>query len=196
MRLLLWSVKCALAACLAALPACAQPAAGMPPAWEVSKQLDSLTQRIERLKTALDRVHPGEWASKGAPSAYADQGSRIQAELGYLLGSSKALAASPEKLTVALDTFFRMESTDALLRSYVEGVRRYQNEALAEMLLSLVRDCSADRESLRVYIVELASTREREFKIADEEAARCRSGPARLPRPSAAKPSDKAKEQR
>jgi hypothetical protein len=196
MRLLLRSAECALAACLAALPVCAQSGAGMPPEWEVQKQLEGLSSRIDRLKAALDKTDPAAWAEKGASSAYADQGKRVQAELGYLLGSSKALAASPEKLTVALETWFRMQSTDALLRSYVEGVRRYQNEALADMLTALVAETADDRETLREYVMQLAATREREFKIADEEAARCRSGPARAPRPAPAKTPEKVKEQR
>jgi len=66
-----------------------------------------------------------------------------------------AAAAHPERMTTALDTFFRMESVDAMLRSVVAGIRKYQNPAVAELLAGLIADTSTDRDKLRQYLVDL-----------------------------------------
>jgi len=46
---------------------------GLPPEWEVRKDLDSLVDQTRRLKPLLDAVKPAEWLRKGAPAAYEGQ---------------------------------------------------------------------------------------------------------------------------
>jgi hypothetical protein len=156
--------------------------AGVPPEWEVQTQLSSLADHVQRVKPVLDQLKPQDWVSHGAPPAYAEQLKQTQAEIGYLMGTTKELMARPEKLTIALETFFRMQSVDAMLRSVASGVRKYQNPALADLLESLIAGTTADRDKLREYMVELAADREQQFKVVDEEAQRCRANLARQPR--------------
>jgi hypothetical protein len=155
--------------------------AGVPPEWEVQKQLSSLADHVQRVKPVLEQLKPQDWVAQGAPPAYADQLKRTQAEIDYLIGSTKDLMARPDRLTIALETFFRMQSVDAMLRSVAAGVRKYQNPALADLLQSLTAGTTADRDKLREYIVELAADREQQFTVVDAEAQRCRAAAARQP---------------
>jgi hypothetical protein len=170
-------------------------AGGIPPEWEVQKQLATLAEHVQRVKPVLDQLKPEEWVQQGAPAVYADQLKRTSAEIDYLIGTSKELMARPEKLTTALETFFRMQSVDAMLRSVAAGVRKYQNPAIADLLQSLIADTNVDREKLRQYLVELAADREQQFKIVDQEAQRCRANLSRQPH-TPAKASERKEERR
>lgn len=155
---------------------------GIPPEWVVQKQLAALNDHVQRMRPLLDQLKPEEWVKQGAPAAYTDQLKSARAEIGYLVGSSKALMEHPEKLTVALDTLFRMQAVDAMLRSISAGVRKYQNPAIADLLDGLVNGTNADRDQLRQYIIDLAADREQQFRIADREAQRCRAVLSKQPR--------------
>lgn len=161
-------------------PAGAQ-AVGVAPEWEVRKNIGALAAGVQRLKPILEQVRPQEWVEKGAPEAYVGQWKTIRTELDYLAVSADALLRRPDKLTAALDTFFRMDRIQALLNSLGDGIRRYQNPALADLLQSVAFESAANREGLRQYILDLAAEKEQEFKIADEEAQRCRAILSRQP---------------
>jgi hypothetical protein len=159
-------------------PAAAQ-SGGLAPEWEVRKDLAALAAHVEALKPILAKVTPQRW--EGAPAAYAAQGKRIDAEIEYLLTTGKELSDRPEKLTAALTTYFRMQSMELMLRSYAEGIRKYQNAAVADLLLGGVTTAAADREKLQQYILDLAADKEAQFRVIDEEAQRCRGQLSRRP---------------
>ncbi|MCS7314576.1 MAG: hypothetical protein RMI94_12200 [Bryobacterales bacterium] len=176
------SVLCACAA-VATLAAC-RAQTGLPPEWEVRKQIDALTGSLARLKPALDQVRAEEWIARGAPEAYVSQARTLRTELGYLERSAEILRQRPDRLTAVLDTFFRLDRFQALLVSLEEGVRRYQNPALADLLRSVFAEGAPSREDLRQYLLDLAAAKEQELEVADREAQRCRDllirqGPAR-----------------
>jgi len=154
---------------------------GVQAEWDISKTLDSLSSQAKRLKPILDQLTPQEWVAKGAPDAYVAQWKGAQAELGYLVDSAKALEKQPERLTLALDTYFRMQSLETRLNSLVEGVRNYQNPAVGDLLFGVLAENSTNRDKLRQYITDLAATKEQEFKIVDQEAQRCRGVLSRQP---------------
>jgi hypothetical protein len=149
--------------------------------WDISQTLDALSAQAKRLKPILDQLTPAEWVSKGAPEAYVSQWKGAQDELGYLVGSAQALAKEPERLTVALDTYFRVQSLEMRLNSLVDGVRNYQNPAVGDLLIGVLAENSANRDKLRQYITDLAATKEKEFDIVDKEAQRCRGNISRQP---------------
>jgi hypothetical protein len=162
---------CGLAVLLLSWPAKAQ-SGGVPPEWEVRQDMATLCEHVQRFKPLVDQAKPGNW--RGAPAAYVDQGQRVSAETEYLIGAAQTLAGHPQTLTSALTTYFRMQSVDLMLRSYTEGIRKYQSPALAEQLLVALTVAAADREKLRQYIVDLAADKEQECRVMDEEAQRCR----------------------
>ncbi len=168
---------------LAALPVCAQ-SEGLPPEWEVRKQIAALAEHVQRFQPLLEQINPETWAD--APSGYADQTKRARAEIGYLVTTTRSLEKQPDRLTLALDSYFRMVSVDQMLRSLEAGIRKYQNPAVADLLQGLLVEESADREKLRQYIIDLAADRELQFRVIDEEAQRCRTSLSRQPRPAKA----------
>lgn len=165
-----------LLACLSAMAFAqtAAPPAGVSSEWDVRKLLDSLDSQAEHLKPVMDQIKPETWVAKGAPEAYVAQGKSAQAELRYLLASSQALSRDPEKLTLALDTYLRMQAMESTLGSLIEGIRKYQNPALADLAQALVTENSTNRDRLSQYLRDLAAQKEQEFQVADHEAQRCR----------------------
>lgn len=170
-----------------ALPARAQ---GVSAPWDISQTLTSLAEQSQRLLPILEQLTPEKWEAKGAPAAYTAQWRNARSEVGYLLGAAEAMKKQPEKLTLALETLFRLQAVEAQLNSLTEGVRRYQNPAVGDLLVSVVSANSANRDQLRQYITDLAKTKEEEFQVVDREAQRCRGTLMRQPpaRPAAAKP--------
>lgn len=150
-------------------------AGSVPPEWEVRAQVGALTAGLERLKPLLEQVRPQEWIGHGAPQGYVAQHGAIGVELGYLERSARILAERPDRLPAALDTFFRLERLQALLSSLGEGVRRYQNPALADLIDSVLSESTPARDSLRQYVLDLAEVKERQLAVADQEAQRCRA---------------------
>ncbi len=167
-----------------------QTPSGVSAEWDISKTVSALSAQAKRLKPILDQLTPRDWVSKGAPAAYVTQWQGAQDELGYLVDSANALEKQPERLTVALDTYFRLQSLELRLNSLVDGVRNYQNPAVGDLLLGVLGENSANRDKLRQYITDLAQTKEQEFKIVDQEAQRCRTV---LTRPSPPRPAPAAK---
>lgn len=170
-----------------ALPARAQ---GVSAPWDISQTLTSLAEQSQRLLPILDQLTPEKWQAKGAPAAYTAQWRNARSEVGYLLGAAESMKKQPEKLTLGLETLFRLQAVEAQVNSLIDGVRRYQNPAVGDLLVSVVSANSANRDQLRQYITELAQTKEEEFQVVDREAQRCRGTLMRQPpaRPATAAP--------
>jgi hypothetical protein len=158
-----------------------QPSGGIAPEWDVRKNLAALAANAQRLQPLLEQLRPQDWISQGAPDTYLAQWKSTQEQVRGLVYSTEQLTREPEKLTAALDAFFRIEALGALLRSLSEGLRKYQNPALADLLLSAAAEGAANRERLRQYIVDLAADKEKQFKVMDQEAQRCRGLLSRKP---------------
>jgi len=159
---------------------------GLTPAWDFRKTLESLTQQTQRLPALLDRVRAQDWTLKGAPAAYFEQSQQLRTQAGFLAQDAKSLAADPSKMPITLTVFLRLQSLEIVLLSIEDGVRRYQDPALANELQTVIDDNTANRERLREYLVELVSSKEAELSIMDKEAQRCRTllfqaPPARTP---------------
>jgi len=156
-------------------------AQGVSAPWDVTQAAKDLAAQAARLQPLLDQLTPQDWQAKGAPGAYVAQLRSTRDEIGYLVAAAGNLGRQPEKLSVALETYFRMQSVETQVGSLVEGVRRYQNPAVGDLIVSVMSANSANRDQLRQYITDLAQTREQEFKIADSEAQRCRTQLLRQP---------------
>lgn len=149
--------------------------------WDISPTLDRLSDQAKRLKPILDQLTPQEWIAKGAPEAYQTQWRGAQDELGYLVNAVKALEKQPDRLTVALDAYFRAQSLENRLNSLVDAVRKYQNPAVGDLLIGVLAENGANRDKLRQYVTDLAANKEEEFQVVDKEAQRCRGVVNRTP---------------
>ena len=176
------------------IPLALQPAAraqGISAPWDISQTLVSLAAQTQRLTPILEQLTPAQWEAKGAPPAYTSQWRNARSEVGYLLTAAQNLRKQPEKLTLALETLFRLQAVESQVNSLVDGVRRYQNPAVGDLLVSVVSANSTNRDQLRQYVTDLAATQEQEFRTVDQEAQRCRNslmrqGPERpAPKPAA-----------
>jgi ABC-type transporter Mla subunit MlaD len=162
---------------------------GVASEWDIRKLLDSLSQQAEHLKPVIDQVQPVNWQSQGASETYVSQWNAVQAQLKYLLASTDAFSRQPERLPLGLDAYFRMQALESSLGSLVEGVRKYQNPALASVMQSVVAENSTNRDRLRQYLQDLAMQKEQEFEVADREAQRCRAALLQQPAPKTKKAS-------
>lgn len=171
-------------------------AQGVSAPWDISQTVTALAAQAERLTPVLEQLTPEQWQAKGAPAAYVTQWRAAQDEVGYVVNAANALGKQPEKLSLAFETYFRMQAVETEINSLVEGVRRYQNPAVGDLMISVMAANSSNRDQLRQYITDLAETREQEFQIVDKEAQRCRGNlvrqaparPAAAPKPSPSKP--------
>lgn len=162
-------------AAVCALPVlCLAQAEGISPEWDVREALSQLLAATKRLEPVLAQVQPKDWVARGAPSAYVDQMQAIRNEIGYLDRTVAEVKKDPQKMTKTLEAYLRLQSIDAMLQSLGEGIRRYQNPAVADLLSGIMSENSEQAVKLRDYLVELVSAKELELKMADEEAQRCR----------------------
>jgi hypothetical protein len=148
---------------------------GVSTEWDVRTLLNALVTQTAHLRSVLGQVKTDGLVANGAPQAYVSQWNSAQGEMKNLLASVENLNKQPERMPLALDAYFRMQSMEATLGSVFEGIRRYQNPAIADLLQGVVNENSTNRDRLRQYIQDLAVQKEQEFQVADQEAQRCRT---------------------
>jgi hypothetical protein len=152
-----------------------KPPAGLEPAWDIAVVLQEIGAHAARLLPVLDQLDVPAWVAKGASDTYAAQLESSRQQTHALADEAAALARNPEKLSGALQLFFRMEALENMLNSLQEGARKYQGPQVAQSLAALFGEGGANRERLRGYIVNLAAEREQQFEVMDREAQRCRA---------------------
>jgi len=154
---------------------------GVTAEWDIRKTIQDVIADTNRLRPVLEQIKPQDWVSKGAPQAYVGQWNSTRTQVEGLIGSAGLLSKDPEKISAALDTFFRLQTLELMLHSLAEGVRKYQNPALADLINGIVSEHGANRQRLQQYVVDLAATKEQEFAVIDKEAQRCRGMLSRQP---------------
>jgi hypothetical protein len=147
---------------------------GLQPAWDVAVILQEIATNAARLVPALDKVDANTWVAKGASDTYVEQLESSKQQARALADGANALARNPEKLSLSLELFFRIEGLGTMLGSIEEGMRKYQGAQTAQALVELYAEGGANRERFRSYIVNLAAEREQQFEVMDREAQRCR----------------------
>jgi hypothetical protein len=153
-----------------------QAEAGLEQPGDVRSIIAGIIKDNQEMKPLLESMHPQAWYDqKGASSTYIRQWQTAQSQLQDVLTSAQLLAQKTEDLPLALDTYFRIEALEVTARSLDEGAREYGNRANADQLGVLIARNFDSRERLRDYLRDLAASLEQNFKIADEEAQRCRA---------------------
>jgi hypothetical protein len=137
--------------------------------------LQEIGAHVGRLLPALNHLNPSAWVAMGASDTYVDQQESSRRQVLAIIDEAQALSRNPEKLSGALQLFFRMEGLETMLNSLQEGARKYQGPQVAQSLAALFGEGGANRERLRGYIVNLAAEREHQFEVMDREAQRCRA---------------------
>lgn len=156
------------------------PAAEMPPPegvqapWDVKQMLSELNAENEKLQPLIAQMHPQQWLDNGAPPAYASQYLEARTRMDDQVRAVKRLSLQTDSLSVALDTYFRMEAFEIVARSLGACIQKYGDRDMAGRLSELVAQEFTKRQKFREYLRDLSTEREQEFKVADEEAQRCR----------------------
>ena len=156
-------------------PVAPEALAGLETPWSIAPVIQEIGAHAALLLDALNRIDTRAWVAKGASETYGQQLESCKAQAKALADGAAALARNPEQLAADLELFFRFQGVETMLTSLEEGMRRYQSPRDAEALASLEAEESANRDRFQRYIVNLAADRERQLKITDEEAQRCRN---------------------
>ncbi len=95
---------------LALLPAnCAVAQnAGVPMDWDVQTLVQAIAAQSAQLQPLVDQIHANDWVAKGAPDTYVQQWDSAHTQAQQVKLSADNLVREPEKLTAALDTYFRL----------------------------------------------------------------------------------------
>jgi hypothetical protein len=141
---------------------------------DIGKTLNSVSAYAMQLAPMLEELRPKEWVSKGASDTYIAQWTSSLEQCKGLSAAAKALAEHPDRLPDVLQILFRIQSLEIAAASMEDGLRRYQNPALADLLIATRAESTPVREKLQQYAVELANEKDREFQVVDREAQRCR----------------------
>jgi hypothetical protein len=172
-RLAAWALCLASAAAMAQQQAPPQPT-GLESPWDVRKILADLSAQTSQLKPVLAQLDPQQWTQKGASSTYILQWQGAQRQLDDVLLVVQRLSQKTDSLSLALDAYFRLEALEISARSLEEGAQRYGRRSSGDKLNEYVAHSFDSRQRLRDYLEDLATSTEQNFKIADEEAQRCR----------------------
>lgn len=160
---------------------------GLETPWDVQKIVADLNAQTDQAKQLLAQINPQQWVNKGASSTYILQWQGAQRQLSDVLATTQKLSQKTENLTLALDSYFRLEGLEETVRSLSEGAQRYGDRPTADKLNAYVGRSFTSRERLRNYLEDLATSTEQNFKIADEEAQRCRGMISKEPSQNAKK---------
>ena len=153
----------------------APPPQGIEQPWDVRKILLALNSDNQTLKPVLAQMNPQQWYDqKGASSTYIVQWQTAKAQVDDVITATARLGQKTDELSLALDTYFRLEALDTLTRSVLEGAKKYGDRAAAGKLEELIAHNFNNRERFRDYLRDLATTQQENFKVADAEAQRCR----------------------
>jgi hypothetical protein len=162
-----------------------QTPGGLPPPALTNQQIadmfTGISRHAARLQPMLDEIRADEWVAKGAPDTYIAQRKSAIEQLQAIQGDISDLAQHPENMTGDMKALFRIEAFHRALDSLLDGLRRYQNPALAELIQSVAAEDRGDLDKLEQYILDLAGEKEQQFAVADSEAQRCRATLSKQP---------------
>jgi len=154
---------------------------GVQTPWDVRTIIGGLIKENEQFEPVLAAIHPQDWIEKGASPVYIQQLQQAQRQTRDVVLTSKMFAQKTDQLTLALDEYFRLEALDITARSLEEGLRRYADRPSADKLSAFIAHNFSAREQFRDYLSNLATSQEQNFKIADQEAQRCRGDISKEP---------------
>ncbi|MBV9612721.1 MAG: hypothetical protein JO091_09615 [Acidobacteriaceae bacterium] len=159
-----------------------QTQVGLESPWDARKILDDVVKSSQQLQPLLAQMDPQQWYDrKGAPSTYIVQWQTAQRQLNDVLYAARQLSQKTDSLPMSLDVYFRIEALEVTSRSLEEGAQKYASRSSADALSALIAHNFNNRERFRDYIRDLAASMDQNFKIADEEAQRCRGMISRDP---------------
>ncbi len=146
---------------------------GVAPVWDAKTMLKEFVEQLNRFDPILKQVSTAGWGESA--EAYSGQLEALQNEIGYLRRAANELSVKPDNMTKTLEAYLRMQAVESMMESVVDGVRRHQNPAVADLLRGVMNEVGPYRQNLQDYLVQVVTMKEAELRIANREAQRCRS---------------------
>jgi hypothetical protein len=154
---------------------------GVEPDWDIRPVLKEIAAHAQRMVPILEQIDATAMTKNGASDTYIAQINESKVQAKALATEAALLANSPDKVSADLSTFFRMQSLEKTLISIEEGIRKYWNPAVADLLAGEMSQNGANRERFQRFILDLAAEKEQECAVMDHEAQRCRGVLAKQP---------------
>lgn len=148
---------------------------------QVVAAFDGIANHAARIEPMLQQLKPNDWVAKGAPDTYVTQFNSAIEQIHAIQSDMSALAQHPEQMTECMKALFRVQSSHRTLVSLMEGLRRWQNPALAELIESVAAEDQTDLDHLEQYVLQLAIEKDQQYAVVDSEAQRCRATLSRQP---------------
>lgn len=145
--------------------------------------LNGISQHLARLEPMLDQVKVQTWLDKGAPETYAIQYQTVQKQIKSLQADLNTLAQHTDNLQDGMKQLFRVQSFHRSLRSVMEGLRNYQNPAMADLIAAIAAEDQTYQDRLQYYLIQLATDKDTQYQLVDKEAQRCRTQISKQPAP-------------
>lgn len=142
---------------------------------DVLQILNGITQHLSRLQPMLEQVRAKDWLGKGAPETYAVQYNSAQGQIKTIQADLTALAQHSDNLQDGMKSLFKLQAFHRSLTSVMEGLRKYQNPALADLISAVAAEDQTYQDKLQYYLIQLATDKDGQFQLVDKEAQRCRS---------------------
>lgn len=149
-------------------------AQSVPAEWDARKQLDDLKASLAAIPPEFNRLSLNLWREAGAPEAYFQQLDSAKRQIPSLIAAIDDLRLAPDRLSIALEIFLRFDSLDRMQRSLMEAFRKYDTPAAADSIEARFVASAPSRDRFRLYLIDLAADRDRQFDVLIKEAQRCR----------------------
>lgn len=161
-----------------------QPVAAIPGDQPTVALYGRLAEHAGRLIPMLAQMKTEDWVAKGASETYAQQATSVTVQLKAVQQDMLSLQQRPDALQEGMKALFRVQAFHRSLDSVLSGLRRYQNPALADLILSVSGDDTPDLQLLENHLVEIAAQKDKEYALVEREAQRCRGMIIREPVPA------------
>jgi hypothetical protein len=148
---------------------------------QIVAAFNGISAHAARMEPMLQQLKPDDWVAKGAPDTYVTQFNSAIEQMHAIQSEMSALAQHPEQMTECMKALFRVQSSHRALISLMEGLRRWQNPALAELIESVAAEDRTDLDLVEQYVLQLATEKDQQYAVVDSEAQRCRATLSRQP---------------
>ena len=145
--------------------------------------LNGISQHFARLEPMLEQVRAKTWEEKGAPETYAIQYKRVQDQIRKQQQDLATLAQHTDNLQEGMRELYKIQAFHRSLTSVMEGLRKYQNPALADLISAVAAEDQTLQDRFQYYLIQLASDKDVQYQMVDKESQRCRALLSKQPAP-------------
>ncbi len=148
----------------------------------LAAQIPDLATPSNRLQALLQQLKPKDWPESAIYVPLLKAALNGNAAIPV---SAQSLNAHPDQILDALHLLEQLHAVQESVSVLAVGVSRYQNPALAELLIGLLAEGKPARDAFSQRVFQLVADREEQFQVADHEAQRCRAILSKGPHPPA-----------